>query len=42
MKRIFLVLWTLLLTVTLVGCVGDKDKGKNKDAEKPQSGHKQG
>jgi len=41
MKRILFVLWALLLTVTLAGCAGDRDKGKNKDQEKPQSGDKQ-
>jgi hypothetical protein len=41
MKRILFVLWALLLTVTLVGCNAEKDKGKNKDAEKPQRGDKQ-
>jgi hypothetical protein len=37
MKKLLVLLLTALLASALAGCGGEKDKGKNKDLDKPQS-----
>jgi hypothetical protein len=38
MKRLTSFLLALLLPVLILGCSGDKDKGINKDRDKPRPG----
>jgi hypothetical protein len=42
MKRILAVLLAGALACALAGCGSDKDKGINKDRDKPRSGEKAG
>ncbi len=41
MKRVLFLLLTVLLLCSTVGCSGEGERNKNKDADKPQSGDKQ-
>ncbi len=39
-KLLAMLLLALVLVGTLSGCGNDADRGKNRDADKPQSGQK--
>jgi hypothetical protein len=40
MKRFFCLLLCAFLTASLCGCGGDKERGINKDKDKPRAGDK--
>ena len=40
MKRLFTLVLGVVVTCCLAGCNSDKDKGINKDRDKPRSGDK--
>jgi hypothetical protein len=42
MKRLLCVLLALILAAPLSGCGGDKDKGINKDKDKPRQAPPEG
>jgi hypothetical protein len=42
MKKLLIALLGLVLLGGLLGCGNEKDKGKNRDLDKPQSSEKEG
>lgn len=40
MRKLLIALLAIVLIVPLVGCGGDKDKGINKDKDKPRAADK--
>lgn len=41
MRRIVCLLTAMVLTTALVGCSGEKDRGQNRDLDKPKAGEKE-